>query len=158
MGISFNADEIFEMAEEIERNGARFYRKAAENASYKEIEETLLRFAAMEDAHEVTFAAMRSEIQSATAYDPDGVAAAYLQAIAYARGFEGKISLDEELTGSESTEEIIKIALRAEKESVVFYVGMKDVVVSQQGKEKVDAIIKEEMVHVTQLTNMLADL
>jgi rubrerythrin len=158
MGISFNIDEIFEMAEEIERNGAQFYRKAAEQSSDKQIEQTLLNFAAMEDAHEVTFAAMRSEIRSATAYDPDGVAAAYLQAIADARGFEGKVSPDEELTGSESIKEIIQIALRAEKESVAFYAGMKDVVISENGKAKVDAIIKEEMTHVAQLTNMLADL
>jgi rubrerythrin len=158
MGISFNADEIFEMAEEIERNGAKFYRKAAQNASDKQIEETLLNFAAMEDAHEVTFAAMRSEIKSRTAYDPDGVAAAYLQAIADARGFEGKISPDQELTGNESIEEVIKIALRAEKESVAFYVGLKDIVAADDGKARVDAIIKEEMVHVAQLTNMLADL
>ena len=158
MGISFNADEIFEMAEEIERNGAKFYRKAAEHASDKRIEKTLLNFAVMEEEHEVTFAAMRLEIRSETAYDPDGVAAAYLQAIADARGFEGKISPDEELTGSESTEDIIMIALRAEKESVAFYAGMKEVVVSEKDKEKVDAIIKEEMMHVAQLTNMLADL
>jgi rubrerythrin len=158
MGISFNVDEIFEMAEEIERSGAKFYRKAAEHASDKRIKKTLLKFAVMEDGHEQTFAAMRSEIQSATAYDPDGVAAAYLQAIADAAGFEGKVSPDEELTGNESTEEIIMIALRAEKESVAFYVGMKDVVVSEKGKGKVDAIIKEEMMHVAQLTNMLADL
>ena len=30
MPITFNADEIFEMAEEMERNGAWFYRRAAE--------------------------------------------------------------------------------------------------------------------------------
>jgi hypothetical protein len=30
MSFEFNADEILEMAEQIERNGARFYRKAAE--------------------------------------------------------------------------------------------------------------------------------
>ena len=28
----FNADEVFEMAEKIEKNGADFYRKAAEKA------------------------------------------------------------------------------------------------------------------------------
>lgn len=32
MSFNFNADEIFEMAEEIERNGAKFYRKAAEGS------------------------------------------------------------------------------------------------------------------------------
>ena len=162
MGISFNADEIFEMAEEIERNGAKFYRKAAENASNDQIKKTLLNFAIMEDGHEQTFAAMRSESQAvsegATVYDPDGVAALYLQAIADAWGFEGRISPDEELTGSESIEEIIKVALRAEKESVAFYAGLKDIVPSEEDKGKVDEIIKEEMVHVAKLTNMLADL
>ena len=31
--ITFNPDEIFEMAEQIERNGAKFYRKAAERTA-----------------------------------------------------------------------------------------------------------------------------
>ena len=31
MSYNFNADEIFEIAEQIERNGANFYRTAAEN-------------------------------------------------------------------------------------------------------------------------------
>ena len=30
MGIDFNADEVFEIAEQIERNGAKFYRNVAE--------------------------------------------------------------------------------------------------------------------------------
>ena len=29
MSVDFNADEIFEMAEQIERNGVKFYNKAA---------------------------------------------------------------------------------------------------------------------------------
>ena len=33
MGWDFNADEIFEMAEQIERNGAKYYRNAAEFVS-----------------------------------------------------------------------------------------------------------------------------
>ena len=31
-GFDFSADEIFEMAQQIERNGAQFYRKAASGA------------------------------------------------------------------------------------------------------------------------------
>ena len=44
MGISFNADEVFEMAEAMERNGAKFYRKAAENATDAEIKRLLNEF------------------------------------------------------------------------------------------------------------------
>ena len=60
MGISFSADEIFEMAEEIERNGAGFYREAAKNTSDKEIKQMLLELADMEDEHLTTFQQMRS--------------------------------------------------------------------------------------------------
>ncbi|GAH47433.1 unnamed protein product [marine sediment metagenome] len=55
MGITFNADEIFEMAEEIERNGAKYYREAAEKASDKKTKQMLLDMAAMEDEHLETF-------------------------------------------------------------------------------------------------------
>ncbi|MCJ7775532.1 MAG: rubrerythrin, partial [Desulfobulbaceae bacterium] len=62
MSYDFSADEIFEMAEQIERNGARFYRKMAENISDKSIRELLLDFAAMEDDHERVFASMRADL------------------------------------------------------------------------------------------------
>ena len=161
MGITFNADEIFAMAVEIERNGAKFYRTAAASASDEKIKQTLLNFASMEDAHEAVFASMQDQLKQESAkvvYDPDGVAEAYLQAIADSRGWEGKGTPDEELSGDETIEEVIKSALRAEKESVAFYAGLKEIVPSEEGKLQVEAIIREEMTHVAQLTNMLADL
>ena len=42
MAITFNAFEIFEMAEEIERNGAEFYREAAGRSSDEETKKVLL--------------------------------------------------------------------------------------------------------------------
>jgi len=51
----FNADEIFEMAEQIERNGAKFYRRAAEQVTSPDGSELLLNLAVMEDVHEKTF-------------------------------------------------------------------------------------------------------
>ena len=47
MSITFNANEIFEMAEEIERNGAKFYRKAAQNTSDNQTKQMLLDMADM---------------------------------------------------------------------------------------------------------------
>ena len=59
MGIEFNADEIFEIAEQIERNGAGFYRRAAEAVEDSQKRRILLDLASREDEHEKTFAAMR---------------------------------------------------------------------------------------------------
>ena len=162
MDLSFNASEVFEMAIVAERNGVKFYRKAAENAADSDIKQLLLNFASMEAQHELTFTAMKkdfeAQVATETPYDPDGVAVAYLQAIADAKSWEGKAGPDQELTGDESIEDIISIALVAEKEAVAFYAGLKEIVQTADGQSKVDAIIREEMGHVAQLTNILADL
>ena len=161
MSITFNADEIFEMAEEIERNGAKFYRKAASNASDKEIKQKLLEMAGMEDEHLFTFQKIREQLGndiSEQVFDPDNQAAMYLQAMADSKGCEGMISPGQELTGKESTKEIVEIALNSEKESVVFYFGLKSMVPAEAGREKVEEIIIEELSHVTYLLNMLKNL
>lgn len=40
---------------------------------------------------------------------------------------------------------ILKAAITAEKESIVFYLGMKDMVPEEYGKDKLDKIIREEI-------------
>lgn len=162
MSITFNADEIFEMAEEIERNGAKFYREAAKNAADKKTKQMLLDMAAMEDGHLNTFQQMRRQLtdqeRAETVFDPYNESALYLQTMADGRGYEGKRSLTEKLTGNEKIEDIFKIAINAEKNSVVFYVGLKDLVGAGAGKDKVEAIIREEMGHIATLNKELAAL
>ena len=146
MSYDFNADEIFEMAEQMERNGAAFYRKAAEAAKDDQNREMLLKLAEMEDEHERTFTAMRSELtageKGSTVFDPQGESILYLRALADTRVFFKK---EIDVT---SMKEIFKEALTAEKDSIVFYLGMKDMVPEKRGKNRLDDIIKEEMEHI----------
>jgi rubrerythrin len=167
MTITFSADEIFEMAEEIERNGAAFYREAAENTENKKTKKMLLDMAAMEDGHLHTFEQMRKQLgpneKAQTVFDPDNESVLYLQTMADAQGYEGRISPTKKLTGKETMDEIFKTAIDAEKNSVVFYVGvfyvgLKDLVPAGAGKDKVEAIIKEEMGHIAVLNKELAAL
>ena len=162
MGITFNANEIFEMAEEIERNGAKFYRRASANSPDEETKQMLLDMAVMEDEHLKTFQQMREELsgreKEPMVFDPDNLSALYLQAMADARGYEGKITPAKELTGDETPKEIIEIALNSEKESVVFYFGLKGLVPVKAGRDKVEAIIIEELSHITTLLNKLKSL
>ena len=62
MSYDFNADDVFEMAEQMERNSEKFYRAAADSTQDSGNKEFLLELAVMEDAHEETFKAMRAEI------------------------------------------------------------------------------------------------
>ena len=162
MPITFNANEIFEMAEEFERNGAKFYRQAAEKAVDKETKKMLLDMAAMEDGHLATFQEMREQLSGQekgwTVFDPDNQSVLYLRAMADARGYEGKITPSKELAGNETTKEILDIALNSEKESVVFYFGLKSLVPVKAGRDKVEAIIIEELGHITTLLNKLKSL
>lgn len=156
MSIDFNADEVFEIAEQIERNGADFYRRAAESITEEKAKEFLTHLADMEDEHEKTFKKMRSELNQdekvLTTFDPDGDAERYLQALANTRIFYEK-KLD-----TSSIEEIYKTALTAEKDSIVFYLGMKDIVPEHLGKNRLDEIIREEMSHIRSISKELLEL
>jgi len=162
MTITFNADEIFEMAEQIERNGARFYREVAENTKNKKTKKMLLDMADMEDGHLHTFKQMKKSLgpneKVQTVFDPDNESVLYLQAMADAHGYEGRVGPTKKLTGKETMDEIFKTAIDAEKNSVAFYVGLKDLVPAQAGKDKGEATIKEEMGHIAVLSKELAAL
>ncbi|MFC1651195.1 ferritin family protein [Candidatus Latescibacterota bacterium] len=161
MGITFNADEIFEMAEQIERNGAKFYRLAAvQQTEDEDARKMLLNLAVMEDEHEKTFAEIRSEIISGpvteSVSDPDDLAALYLRVIADGRVFDIKKDPSEILSDGKTLEEILKIAISLEKDSIVFYMSFRDMVPKEIGKEKIDYIINEEKQHIVGLSNQLA--
>ncbi|MFQ5484016.1 MAG: ferritin family protein [Desulfobacterales bacterium] len=152
----FSADDIFEMAEQLERNGAKFYRTAAEGLSDSPAKKLLLELSKMEDAHEKTFASLRADLvkkeRTSSVFDPEGEAMAYLRALADTRVFF------EKTVDVSSLKLIYMAALEAEKDSIVFYLGMKDMVPQTFGKERIDAIIREEMGHIRILSRELTSL
>ena len=160
MSINFNADEVFTMAEQIERNGGKFYRKAAQNIEDAGVKQMLLDLAAMEDAHLETFTSMKADLspdeRTAPTFDPEGEAVLYLRAMADGYVFDTRSDPSELLTGAETVREILQKAIGLERDSIVFYVGVKEMVPTKLGKDKIGDIIKEEMRHVTVLTQKLA--
>jgi len=156
MSYGFSADEIFEMAVQMEINGGKFYRNAADGTEDADGKKLLLDLAAMEDDHEITFKAIRAELadamKSSTVFDPEGESALYLKALVDSRVFYEK-EID-----TSSMKEILKEAILAEKDAIVFYLGMKDMVPDSSGKARIDAIIKEEMGHVRLLSKELVKL
>jgi rubrerythrin len=156
MSYDFNADDVFEIAQQLERNGAAFYRDAAASVDDSSVKEFLLEFAAMEDDHEKTFVNLRKELTAAektsTVFDPNNESALYLKALADTRVFFKK-DID-----TSTIEGIFKAAITAEKDSIVFYLGMKDLVPEALGKQRMDDIIKEEMGHIKILSQKLAAL
>lgn len=158
----FNAEEIFKIAMRIEENGAAFYRKAADLQADAENKKLLLQLAVMEDGHKASFQKMGKDVTEAQkaeqVFDPNGEGAQYLAAMVDSHGGEGSPSAADKLTGKESMEEILTTAIGLEKESILFYLGIKDLVPPKLGRDKVDAIINEERKHVIQLNTLLGKI
>jgi rubrerythrin len=160
MTVPLNADEIFAIAEQIERNADKFYRQAAQMTDDSGLRQKLLDLAAMELRHEKVFAAMRSDLSSRerepTVSDPWGDAALYLRGIADGHVFDLKQDPVSWLTGKETRQDVLRAAIEREKDSIVFYLGIKEVVPQELGKDKIEAILKEEMGHIAVLSDELA--
>lgn len=159
MGIKFNADEIFKIAEKIERNGAAFYKKAADRAKDNDAAKILKDLAQQEEAHEKIFSLIHSELPPSASkpvsFDPNNEVEEYLGTVADGYVFDLNKNPIDLISGSESPSDVLKVAIGLEKDSVVFYAGIRDLVLKNAGAEKIDAIIREELKHITILSREL---
>ncbi len=162
MSYPFNADEIFEIAEQIEVNGGKFYRRASESFDKEEIRSLMMNLARMEDRHKETFADIRENLSAKerqpTVYDPLDEAVLYIRAFADGHVFKVDADVDTFFNGDETFEDVLHKAIGFEKDSIVFYVGIRDLVPEDLGKADIEQIIREEKQHIVILTKELAAL
>ena len=159
MSVTFNAFEIFEIAEKIERNGARFYRKAAELFDDSQTRDLFLRLADWETEHERVFADMRNELSAQgpefRTFEVDNDVVFDAQSMAGLAVFGNSMNPTMELTGKESIIDILKAAIEREKDSIIFYTGLRTFIPAETGQDKIADIIKEEMHHIRILKQSL---
>ena len=114
----------------------------------------------MEQGHKRIFTDMRKTLaendKGGKVFDPQNELSLYLSSMADTLGGEGKPSAADSLTGKESLEDILNTAIGLEKDSILFYIGLKDMVPPKYGQDRIDHIIKEERQHVAQLKGILA--
>lgn len=153
MATRYTADEVLEMAARIETKGATFYRKAAKlNVAARDL---LLEIADQEDQHYAAFAEMRKALapaEKAPAADPSGEVELYLQAMVDGQAFDINQDPADLLTGKESAADLFGMAIALEKDSIVFYLGLKHMVPRAMGRDRIDRIVKEELKHIAWLS------
>jgi rubrerythrin len=155
----FSADEVFEMAQEIERKGAEFYRTAAGLAKKRVTADLLEEMARWETGHLEMFTALRTQYaKQDESVNESGETGEYLRALADSEIVDLQMDPAEVFTGDESMSEIVQMALKMEKESIIFYLGVKEMVSKPEDKEQVKQIITEEMRHIAFLSKELAGL
>ncbi|OPL19409.1 MAG: hypothetical protein AVO35_11025 [Candidatus Aegiribacteria sp. MLS_C] len=156
MADQFNALEVLTMAIQIEQNGQEFYREASAAVDDAQVSTLLADLAKWEHGHESLFAAMKDELSeeeaSGTAIDPYGESGMYLSVMADDHVFRQKTGgTPSEMVRGKSTDEIIDLAIRFEKDSLLFFLGLERLVTPRLGKERVYTVIDEEIGHISYL-------
>lgn len=149
------AEDVFTMAIRIEENGHAFYTGAAAKASDSETKKLFQELAAMEANHIQSFKTLRSSLpESALSpgiWDPEGLAESYLQASADTHIFTIEAA-GSRLEGVNTAQEVLNMAIQFEKDSVAFFLGIKEMLPDPKGKSEIDQLIRAEMQHVQMLT------
>jgi len=154
LAMLFNIDEVLAMAQQIERNGANFYRQAADIAKEADVKELLAKLAEWEAGHEQLFSRIRGELadkQSSPTVDPDSEAEYYLRFMADEHVFGPGSKPAKILAGCQGSNDIIDVALAFEKDTIMFFVAMKNAMPSSDMVPHVERLIREEFEHIAYL-------
>lgn len=152
------ADDVFTMAVRVEENGEAFYRGAAAITESPEAKKLFEDLAQMEAGHIKAFKKLRSQLPGSfpadAIWDPEGLAEGYLQATADTHIFTLKAA-ETRLKEMKHPVDVLHIAMQFEKDSVAFFLGMKEVLPDQTGKSEIDKLIRSEMEHIKMLSAAL---
>jgi len=152
----FNAFEILQIAEKIERKNTEFYVKAAELFDDSERRDICLKLANWPSKHEKIWARMRKRLSDKTGefghFDPDNYVLSHPQVMAGLTWFAAKPGSATKLTSHHNKEEILKDAVRRANETIIFYHGLKDFASDPAGQDIIDKLIKEENRYIHLLT------
>ncbi len=149
----FSIHEVLEQAVQTERVGYQFYTEMAEkfkdNGDLVSLFKTL---AAGELKHERAYAGLKELIGEADA-EIEGFeeVSLYMRAIVESEFFLGKNKALPSMDHIKTTKEAALFALNFEKETILYFLGIRDVV-SEKGL--LDQIIREEQRHVLWLDNL----
>ena len=159
MGISFNADEVFEMGMDIEMNGEAYYRKAVELTEDPEIKKIFEDLMIAEKQHYDTFKKLRENLPAKDTTplvsDPDDQEYLYLDALVKSRLFNSVREAEEVVSKTSGSIEALQGALVFEKDTILFFTEMKGRTREDLGKNEIDRLIAEEREHIIWISGMI---
>ena len=155
MEMNLTAKEILGIAEDIERQAAAFFRAAAGNASGPRLQRSFLDLAAMEEEHRQVFAALKDQVVERPPDPGQGQSAGGARAglALLARSVVENVQRDliEKFAGLAFNHTVAEKAIDFEKDTIVFYTGIKGMLHDPADREKVEEIILQELGHVLSL-------
>jgi len=153
MSISFSGSELINIAIGIEGRGVAFYDIMANSTANAAAREVFHYLADMEQRHAQIFQDMLSEADKYQFSETAGEYAVYLQTLVDSAVFSDELVASETPTWAESDIAALELAIGAEKDSILFYYEMRDIM-PQRAQPTVNRIISEEKSHLRQLSEL----
>ena len=158
MGNIFAGSEIVELGIQIEKNGKDFYNTLVEQSKSSEAKAVFQYLAGEEEKHIAVFQKM---LESTDKYEaPESYPGEYL---AYMNTLAGEYVFTQEGKGGEvakntsSDKEAVEVGIGFEKDSILFFEGMKKVVPEYDHKA-IEGLIAQEQKHLRQLSDLKKNL
>ena len=154
MSISFTGSELINIAIDIEKSGIAFYDIMTRSTESDEARNAFKFLAAMERHHVDVFQGMlgkAAKYQSAGTYTEEY--AGYVRSLVDSAVFSDEMLNGELVNKVNSDIDAIELAIGAEKDSILFYYEMKEIM-PEQARPVVTEIIAEEKGHLRQLSEL----
>ncbi|OGO21277.1 MAG: hypothetical protein A2144_02755 [Chloroflexi bacterium RBG_16_50_9] len=154
MSITFSVSEIFNIAINIERRGITFYDIMAKSTDDEMARYVFRSLVEMERAHIEVFQDMLAE---ADKYEPRETStedyAGYLNALIDNAVFTEDMLTSEMATQIDSDIKALELGINAEKDSILFYYQIRDIM-PRKATPAIDRVISEEKSHLQQLADV----
>jgi len=154
MGSIFAGSEIVELGIEIERNGRDFYNTLVSQSKNQKAGEIFRYLAGEEDKHIKVFQDILNKTEK---YEPSGLDTddyfAYMNALASEYVFTQKDKGEEIAKTIKNDKEAVNMGIGFEKDSIIFYEGMKKAV-PEYGLKIINELIMQEQSHLKKLSDL----
>jgi rubrerythrin len=151
----FSLKDIIDIAVQIERNGERVYRNAAEKIENPSLRSLLQRLADDEAQHAKWFEELIDEVPGTGEFpEQEKIGRALLQNAVGAQSFTLE---DADFSSMKKIEDLLNLAIEFEKDTALFYGMLQPLIEDQKTLEQLHAIIQEEEAHARRLKEMLPD-
>jgi len=145
----------------METNGAEFYELAARSTPQAAARLMLSGLAAMERAHKAAFVNLKERRgigAPAPDSDVDAAVSSFLASWLDGEVFDRDREKALEVARSGAMADVLRVAIRMEKDSIAFYTGLKEYVVDDESEGSLGRIIKDELRHVADLNTAFREL
>lgn len=154
MGNIFTGGEVVELGIQIEKNGKDFYNTLVQQSKNQKVKE-VFRFLADEEERHITV--FQKILEKAEKYEPvesyPGEYFAYMNALAGEYVFTQENKGEDIARNTKTDIEAVNLGIGFEKDSIIFYEGMKKVVQKNE-QAVIDELISQEQAHLRQLSDL----